>query len=287
MEIFELRYFLAVANLENIHRASEKLHVSPASLSKAVTRLEDELGIKLFTREGRNIRLTPQGKLLERRASEIVQLEESSRVEIVGSKSAIHVVITGSEILLSQIGLQVTETIKKRYRDASFEYHAKEDEETIQEILRGEAHLGLITADPPKGVQTKVLNEATFVTCVGKNHPLYASARNRKTVPVEEVLKFDFVSPSHPLLGQVGLKQSHDGWRDDKFPRKVKYLASSLKLIEELVLEGLAVAYLPGYFAKKLELEPLKISGCPYTCKQTIQMIARDSRNASWINQLF
>lgn len=102
MEILEMNYFLAVARYENIHRASEKLHISPGALSKAVSRLEEELGKKLFTREGRNIRLTDSGNLLVQRASEIVQLEELSKLEIVGHKGSIHAVIAGPEILLSQ-----------------------------------------------------------------------------------------------------------------------------------------------------------------------------------------
>src|SRR5271155_2109038 len=84
MEIFELRYFLEVAKVENIHRASEKSRVSPGSLSKAIARLEAELEVKLFSRAGRNIRLTDQGRLLRMRAAQLLQLEEAARVEIGG-----------------------------------------------------------------------------------------------------------------------------------------------------------------------------------------------------------
>ncbi len=59
MEIFELRYLLAVAQNENVHRTSEGLNVSPGSLNKAISHLEDELGVSLFYKQGRNIRLTP------------------------------------------------------------------------------------------------------------------------------------------------------------------------------------------------------------------------------------
>src|SRR5262245_47708690 len=105
METFELRYFLAVAQFENIHRASEKLNVAPASLSKAVSRLEAELGKKLFLRQGRNIRLTDHGKLLRQRASQLIQLEESTKLEISGHKGTIHVTLAGPEVLLSKFGI--------------------------------------------------------------------------------------------------------------------------------------------------------------------------------------
>src|SRR5690349_15727033 len=66
MEIFELRYFIAVANCENINQAALKVGVSPGSLSKAITRLEVETGVKLFAKFGRNIQLTNEHFLRER-----------------------------------------------------------------------------------------------------------------------------------------------------------------------------------------------------------------------------
>ncbi|MEZ4271853.1 MAG: LysR family transcriptional regulator [Myxococcota bacterium] len=74
MELYEMRYFLEVAKFENVHKASKTLHVSPASLSKAVARLESELGVRLFLRQGRNIKLNEHGRLLQKRGSLIVEL---------------------------------------------------------------------------------------------------------------------------------------------------------------------------------------------------------------------
>src|SRR6188472_4400910 len=107
MEIYELRYFLEVARFENIHRASEKIRVSPGSLSKAIARIESELKVKLFARDGRNIRLTDQGKLLKLRAAQILHLEESARMEIAGHQGQIQVVLAGPEVLLSKMGLDI------------------------------------------------------------------------------------------------------------------------------------------------------------------------------------
>jgi DNA-binding transcriptional LysR family regulator len=289
MEIFELRYFLGVARDENIHRASEKLHVSPASLSKAIARLESELGVSLFSREGRQIRLTDQGRLFQKRAAEIVQLEESARLELSGQEGTIQIVIAGPEILLSEMGVSVSEQLKGKYPKSRFEFHAVTDEDALAQVSSGGAHLALVTSDLPaqSGLSAKVLSEARFQTVVGKNHPLCSSARAKKTIPVERVLEHPFVSPSLPLLGQVGIKQSLDGWRDDQFPRRVEYLASSLKLLEELVVRGKAVAYLPDYLCARLEVEVLRITGCPYTCVQKVRIVAKNPKNRSWLNHWF
>jgi len=289
MEIFELRYFLGVAREENIHRASEKLHVSPGSLSKAISRLENELSVSLFSREGRNIRLTDHGKFFQKKASEIVQLEESARLELAGHEGKIQVGIAGPEILLSEMGISVSNQLIRDFPKTSFEFHSVNDEGAIGQVARGEAHLAIVTADVPDhlGLSKKILSEPQFQTVVGEKHPLYAAARSKKVVPVEKVLEHSFVSPNLPLLGKVGLKQSLDGWRDDRFPRRVDFLTSSLKIIEELVTRGRALAYLPDYYAKRINVEVLKISGCPYSCSQKVWLVAKNPKDRSWLKTLF
>lgn len=287
MEIFELRYFLEVAKFENIHRASEKLRVSPGSLSKAITRIEGELKAKLFARDGRNIKLTDQGKLLKMRAIQILQLEESARMEIAGHQGQIRVVLAGPEVLLSKMGMQLTADLQKRYSGATFEYHSCDEERALKEVTSGEAHLALVTGDVPADLTSKVLAETKFLTVTGPRHPLYAAARAKKPVAVEEVLKHSFVSPSRPILGKVGLKQSFDGWRDDEFTRNVAYLTTSLKLLESFVTSGRALAYLPDYYAEQLDVLPIKVLGCPYTCLQRIKLVARRPKQTGWLNQLF
>lgn len=62
MELRQLRYFVAVAELEHISEAAENLHVAQSAISRQIANLEEELGTKLFERVGRNVKLTPIGK---------------------------------------------------------------------------------------------------------------------------------------------------------------------------------------------------------------------------------
>ncbi|BAK98790.1 LysR family transcriptional regulator [Oscillibacter valericigenes Sjm18-20] len=63
MNLKQLQYFQTIAELEHYTRAAEKLYVSQSTLSHAIQELETELNVKLFTRNGRNVKLTKYGKL--------------------------------------------------------------------------------------------------------------------------------------------------------------------------------------------------------------------------------
>lgn len=62
MNVAQLRYFVAVAQLEHYSRAAKALYITQPALSNSMNRLEKELGVQLFENIGRNIVLTPQGK---------------------------------------------------------------------------------------------------------------------------------------------------------------------------------------------------------------------------------
>ncbi|MFI5821777.1 LysR family transcriptional regulator [Streptomyces rishiriensis] len=62
VEVRQLRYFVAVAECEHFGRAAESLHIVQAAVSKQVARLERELGLTLFDRSHRRVRLTPDGQ---------------------------------------------------------------------------------------------------------------------------------------------------------------------------------------------------------------------------------
>jgi LysR family transcriptional regulator, hydrogen peroxide-inducible genes activator len=72
MELHQLRYFVAVAQMQSFSRAAERCHVSQPSLSQQITKLERQLRQRLFDRLGRRIVLTDAGRLLLDRALGIV-----------------------------------------------------------------------------------------------------------------------------------------------------------------------------------------------------------------------
>lgn len=82
MEIRVLRYFLAVAHEENMTKAAEVLHLTQPTLSRQIADLERELGVTLLSRSSKGVSLTREGRLLRRRAEEIVALAEETAFEL-------------------------------------------------------------------------------------------------------------------------------------------------------------------------------------------------------------
>lgn len=82
MEMRQLRYFCAVAETASFSRAAQQTHVSQPSLSQQIQKLEHELGVRLFDRLGRTVRLTEPGRSFLPRARNILHEVEAASSNI-------------------------------------------------------------------------------------------------------------------------------------------------------------------------------------------------------------
>ncbi|MGA8943312.1 MAG: LysR family transcriptional regulator [Thermoactinomyces sp.] len=82
MDIKQLRYFSTVVEEGQITRAAKKLHMAQPPLSQQLKMLEEELGLRLFERNGRNLDVTDAGKVLYERAKEILHKMEETMKEV-------------------------------------------------------------------------------------------------------------------------------------------------------------------------------------------------------------
>src|SRR5438552_11097836 len=78
MELRHLRYFTAVVECKGYREASRQLHIAQPSISEAVSDLEHELGLKLFSRTHRNARVTPEGEIFYADAVRVLKLAETA-----------------------------------------------------------------------------------------------------------------------------------------------------------------------------------------------------------------
>ena len=80
MEMHEIRYFLAVCRTLNFHRAAENVHVSQPALTRAIQKLESELGAHLLRREKSRIRLTEFGNLMRSHLQDVMTRSETAKL---------------------------------------------------------------------------------------------------------------------------------------------------------------------------------------------------------------
>ena len=80
MTLNQLNYFYQAAMLQHFNQAAEKLNISQPSLSRSITALEDELGITLFEKSGRNVILTKAGDIFLEHVTQI--LDDVKRAEL-------------------------------------------------------------------------------------------------------------------------------------------------------------------------------------------------------------
>src|SRR5687767_2547076 len=95
MELRHLRYFVGVAEEENVSRAALKLHVSQPALSRQIRDLEEELGFPLLERSAHSVRLTPAGRSFLVEARAVLQRAEdavaTARLIAHGGSGELHV----------------------------------------------------------------------------------------------------------------------------------------------------------------------------------------------------
>ena len=82
MDILQLKYFLEVARTEHVTHSARNLRIAQPALTQSIKRLETELGVELFARAGRNIRLTPAGAYLRDRIAPAMEILETAPEDV-------------------------------------------------------------------------------------------------------------------------------------------------------------------------------------------------------------
>ena len=132
MELLQLKYFLAVAESEHMTNTAKQLHIAQPALTQSIHRLEQELGVSLFERAGRGIRLSPAGVYVRDRVKPAMETLENVARDVqlfqqgeqgvvrVGVHAASGVAIDGiaaySE-LNPHVSFEITQDERERHRD--------------------------------------------------------------------------------------------------------------------------------------------------------------------------
>ncbi len=146
MDIRALQYFLAVAREESITAAAEQLHMTQPPLSRALKDLEDELGVRLLIRGTRKITLTEEGRLLRKRAGEIMDLLNKTKQEVTSPQENIvgDVRICASETDAMRRIAKAAQALWEKYPDIHYRLSSGDETDITEKLDKGLIDFGIL-----------------------------------------------------------------------------------------------------------------------------------------------
>ncbi|MGW4896284.1 LysR family transcriptional regulator [Kitasatospora sp. NPDC004240] len=236
-----LAQFAAVARLEHVTRAAALLAVPQPTLSRAVARLEEELGVALLARQGRTVRLTRAGRMLlasvERALAELERGAEAVRAE---ADPATGRVAFG---FLHTMGTDAVPALLRGFRaghpQVRFQLVQDHVAAMLERLRAGELDLCLVSPLPDDpALVTRPLDEQRLYLAVPADHRL----AGRRRIRLAEVAEESFVA----VGSGYGLRLITDGFcAEAGFAPKVAFEGEDTETLRGLVAAGLGVALLP------------------------------------------
>jgi DNA-binding transcriptional LysR family regulator len=239
-----LHYFVAVAETEHVGRAAVRLHISQSPLSRQIQRLERELGLSLFERERKRVRLTDAGRwlLVEARSllGQAATLErdvqrlssgETGRVAVACVKTA----------LWSDVLQRALRALRKEHPALRIDVDAMSSDAQIEALLAGRVDLAIVHRKPTvRGVVSREILREPFRLAVPRTHRLAVT---------KHIAPADLSSENWVLLTRSLAPESHDRFLDAcarlgvtiRSSSETRDRATQLALVEA----GLGIALVP------------------------------------------
>lgn len=242
MDIRSIQYFLEVAKECNITRAAENLHMAQPPLSRQMHQLEEELGVELFDRSRKRLKLTEEGELLKRRGEEIVALLEKAREEVGDLKNGISgtLYIGTVEGRGPQLLAQWISSFNREYPQVHYELWNGSTDDVVERMQKGLLDLALI-AEPFDHERLAFCEVETvpWVAMIPCSHPLAQLPGN--TVPLKALLSEKLILPSRKSRVRE-IETWFEGYDGDL---NIVCEMSSFLNARELTRQGVGIAIFP------------------------------------------
>ena len=246
MNLDHLRYFKTIAECEHYGRAAEILHVSQPNLNYAVTQLESELGVPLFEKAGRNVRLTRYGRMFLQSVAESLQkLDGSTRtLQELGAG--------GGLVLLGSIRKLAAQTVPELMRGflaqpghegVRFELHTESgfSRDLLQAVAEERLDMAFVShPGDPTVFDCLPFRRSPFVVVVPPGHPLAA----KESVTLAETLPYPYVYFSQ----RGGLRPAVDAmFREINAQPKIAYETEEDTVVAGMAAAGFGIAVVPDH----------------------------------------
>lgn len=252
MDLAHLRHFLKIVEHGSFTRAAADCGLSQPALSQQVARLEAELGRPVFTRQGRQVRLTEAGELLRARATQVLDLVDDTTRQVRDDGRTGRVVVAA----IPTIAPYLVPLVIRAFRDAHPLARVEVTEAVTDDLValcgRGEVDLGLLAlpAEAPR-LELEPLFDEELLLVLPAGHPL----ADRPEVSLEEALREPLIllDEAHCLAGQI---------RRFCRRRSSQPIAAGrvgqLATVRELVALGLGLSFVPA-MAGRVDPDPVRV----------------------------
>jgi LysR family hydrogen peroxide-inducible transcriptional activator len=248
MTLTELRYIVAVARERHFGRAAEACFVSQPTLSVAVKKLEEELGVAIFERGSGEVALTPTGERIVAQAQRV--LEEAAAIKEIAKQGKdplagplhIGVIFTIGPYLLPRL----VPLLHKRAPQMPLSIEENYTAVLAEKLKRGDIDVAIVALPfEEQGVVTRPVYDEAFVVAVPRDHPWAA----RKSIRADDLAKESLLllGTGHCFRDQV-LNACPALNRSSATPGTIQKTVegSSLETIRLMVASGLGLTVLPA-----------------------------------------
>jgi LysR family transcriptional regulator, nitrogen assimilation regulatory protein len=167
MDLKQLRYFLSIVESGSITRAAETLCIAQPALSLHIKNLEEELGVRLFSRSVQGVKVTPSGELLYRHAKGLVRQADNTKLLLSQhARQPNGTVVVGMPHSTAHlIAIDVVQELRAHYPGIILELTESSSSELYGLVLLGRVDLAVVVLDQPvRGLtRTPLLNEQLFL----------------------------------------------------------------------------------------------------------------------------
>ena len=249
MELRHLRYFVAVAEAENVSRAALKLHVSQPALSRQIRDLEDELGFLLLERTAKSVSLTEAGRAFLTESRAVLQRADvavkTARAIATGGRGEVHVGYAPSPT--ARILPQTLRAFQATLPNVRVKLHDLSTEEMLAGLREGKLQIALLVRPTPamlRGFRFEELIRDPMRLAVPLNHPFarlrYIPLTRAATEPWVALSRADYPEYHESLAALFS--------RTKEKPRIVEEYEGTASLVSA-VESGRGVAMAPQTFA--------------------------------------
>lgn len=234
MEINRLRQFCALAELGHLRQSAELLNLSPGALSKSMKVLQEELGVKLFTSNGRALLITDQGRQIYTHARRVISdfefLLQSTKLKAEKIKP---LRIASFELFTTYFMGEWIERFQMKMPLNVIERVPGQIEESVS---GKEADFGITYAPVPRP-------DLDFLKICSFEKGIFVRRGMFKGLSLSEI---PFSTPTTSVTGSPTGITSLDGWPED-FPRKILYRFELLETALVGARLGLAAIFCPKF----------------------------------------